>query len=156
MDSQISKRLAIAIAAKGLNMKAASIAGGLNQTYVRDVIRRNRGKYEQLQQLCAVIGISWDWLRTGIGEMEIVAADRADTQPKTPATGANVTVSRARLTKVLIDAFRFLGADAPEAIAMAGIVLSRIEDRLAPGRDGDTHQDLTRPIDPTARQFDQE
>ena len=102
------------------------------------------------------IGISWDWLRTGIGEMELVAADRADTQPKTPATGAIVTVSRVRLTKVLIDAFRFLGADGPEAVAMAGIVLSRIEDRSAQGRDADTHQDVKRPIDPTARQFDQE
>jgi hypothetical protein len=156
MDSQISKRLAIALAAKGLNMKAASIAAGLNQTYVRDVIRRNRGKYEQLQQLCAVVGISWDWLRTGIGEMELVVANRADTQPKEPATGAIVTVARARLTKVLIDAFRFLGADGPEAIAMAGIVLSRIEDRTAPGRDADNLLDVQRPIASSARQFDHE
>jgi hypothetical protein len=50
-------------------MKQASLAAGLSHTYVRDVIKRGRGKYEHLEQVAACAGLSWEWLRTGNGDM---------------------------------------------------------------------------------------
>ena len=74
MDAQITKRLAMALAAKGINMKQASLAAGLSGNYVRDVIRRGRGKFELLEKLAAANGLSWLWLKTGEGEMEAPSA----------------------------------------------------------------------------------
>ena len=70
MDAQIAKRLAMALAAKSINMKQAGLAAGLNPNYVRDVIRRGRGKFELLERVAAANGLSWIWLKTGEGEME--------------------------------------------------------------------------------------
>jgi hypothetical protein len=70
MDGQISKRLAMALAAKGINMKQAGLSAGLSSNYVRDVIRRGRGKFELLERVAEANGLSWLWLKTGEGEME--------------------------------------------------------------------------------------
>jgi transcriptional regulator with XRE-family HTH domain len=69
MDAQIAKRLAMALAAKGINMKQAGLAAGLSSNYVRDVLRRGRGKFELLERVAEANGLSWSWLRTGEGEM---------------------------------------------------------------------------------------
>lgn len=69
MDAQIAKRLAMALAAKGVNMKQAGLAAGLSSNYVRDVIRRGRGKFELLERVAAANGLSWRWLKTGEGQM---------------------------------------------------------------------------------------
>jgi hypothetical protein len=74
MDPQIAKRLAMALAAKGTSMKRAGLAAGLSGNYVRDVIRRGRGKFENLEKLAAANGVSWLWLKTGEGEMDAPGA----------------------------------------------------------------------------------
>jgi hypothetical protein len=79
MDAQISKRLAMALAAKGISMKRAGLAAGLSSNYVRDVIRRGRGKYELLERLAEANELSWLWLKTGEGEMD---APRATPKPR--------------------------------------------------------------------------
>lgn len=70
MDPEIPKRLAIALAAKGINMKQAGLAAGLNSNYVRDVIRRGRGKFELLERVAEANGLSWLWIKTEEGEMD--------------------------------------------------------------------------------------
>jgi hypothetical protein len=70
MDAQIAKRLAMALAAKSINMKQAGLAAGLNPNYVRDAVRRGRGKFELLERVAEANGLSWIWLKTGEGEME--------------------------------------------------------------------------------------
>ncbi|MDQ6702611.1 MAG: hypothetical protein M3Z96_05670 [Pseudomonadota bacterium] len=70
MDAQIAKRLAMALAAKGINMKQAGLAAGLSSNYVRDVLRRGRGKFELLERVAEANGLSWPWIKTGEGEME--------------------------------------------------------------------------------------
>jgi hypothetical protein len=74
MDAQIAKRLAMALAAKGINMKQAGLAAGLSPNYVRDVVRRGRGKFELLERVAEANGLSWLWLKTGEGEMEAPGA----------------------------------------------------------------------------------
>lgn len=66
----IGNRLAQALAAKGLNMKEASLKAGLSETYARDLIRRHRGKLEGLEILCQANGISLQFVRTGKGEID--------------------------------------------------------------------------------------
>ena len=65
MDAQIAKRLAMALAAKSINMKQAGLAAGLNPNYVRDAVRRGRGKFELLERVAEANGLSWIWLKTG-------------------------------------------------------------------------------------------
>jgi hypothetical protein len=74
MDAQIAKRLAMALAAKGINMKQAGLAAGLNPNYVRDAVRRGRGKFELLERVAEANGLSWLWLKTGEGEMDAPGA----------------------------------------------------------------------------------
>jgi len=74
MDAQIAKRLAMALAAKGINMKQAGLAAGLSVNYVRDVLRRGRGKFELLERVAEANGLSWLWLKTGEGEMDAPGA----------------------------------------------------------------------------------
>ena len=74
MDQQIPIRLAMGLAAKGINMKRAGLAAGLSSTYVRNVIRRGRGKFELLERVASANGLSWAWLRTGSGEMDTPGA----------------------------------------------------------------------------------
>jgi len=74
MDAQITKRLAMALAAKGINMKQAGLAAGVNANYVRDVLRRGRGKFELLERVAEASGLSWLWIKSGEGEMDTPGA----------------------------------------------------------------------------------
>ena len=64
----------MALAAKGISMKRAGLAAGLSSNYVRDVIRRGRGKFELLERVGEANGVSWLWLKTGEGEMDAPGA----------------------------------------------------------------------------------
>jgi hypothetical protein len=57
MDIAIRKRLAIALASKGLNMERVSLAACLSQTYAHDVIKRRRERSLHLEiQLWLILG----------------------------------------------------------------------------------------------------
>ncbi len=56
------KRLADEIEDRGLKMKEVSLAAGLGESYVRDALKRGRGKFENLRRIAAVLGKSVDWL----------------------------------------------------------------------------------------------
>lgn len=129
MDQGIARRLAIAIAAKGLNMKEASVKAGLNATYARDVIRRGRGKYEHLQRLAGAIGVSPKWLLHNQGEMESANGSSASAVPASPASDEIVSLSRRRLVDAMVAAFRLLEASETQAESLAKFVISIVEDR---------------------------
>lgn len=73
-DEDMRKRLKTGLAALNINMKQASLAAGLSHTYCRDVIERGRGKYENLERVATATGLSWEWLRTGNGDMLATSA----------------------------------------------------------------------------------
>jgi hypothetical protein len=122
MDAQITKRLAMALAAKGVNMKQAGLAAGLSGNYVRDVIRRGRGKFELLEKLALANGLSWLWLKTGEGQMYAVAIkhqlELAPEKQRLPSPEAatdgsvNILVNRA----ALLHALQMFGASEEEAV----------------------------------------
>lgn len=56
------KKLADEIERQARDMKEVSLAAGLNETYVRDALKRNRGKLENLRKVAAVLGHSPEWL----------------------------------------------------------------------------------------------
>jgi hypothetical protein len=123
MDQQIPKRLAMGLAAKGINMKQAGLAAGLSSTYVRNVIRRGRGKFELLEKVAEANGLSWPWLRTGSGEMDRPPSyrkllERASRRLPTPELATekselavNILVNR----DALVHAFRMFGASEDQA-----------------------------------------
>lgn len=72
MDSWRQK-LADEIERQGREMKELSIAAGLGETYVRDAIKRGRGKIENLIKIAAELGYPAEWITT----------DREFPQPQT-------------------------------------------------------------------------
>ena len=144
MDAQITKRLAMALAAKGINMKQAGLAAGLSSNYVRDVIRRGRGKFELLEKLAEVNGLSWLWIKMGEGEMdppgatpkprkgikhfasppyypeqlELADEKRRSPKPATEELPVNILVPRA----VLLDALQMLGASEERAVTLVELL----------------------------------
>ena len=56
------RRLAQEIESRGLEMKEISLAAGLGDTYVRDALKRGRGKFENLRKVAVALGRSPDWL----------------------------------------------------------------------------------------------
>ena len=66
------KRLEQEIERQGRSMKEVSLAAGLGETYVRDAIRRGRGKFENLGKIASVLGKTPVWFldlaETGLGE----------------------------------------------------------------------------------------
>ena len=69
IKDDIARRLELAIVSKGLKMRRVSLNAGLNETYVRDVIKRGRGKFEELEKIAREIGVRWEWLKTGEGDL---------------------------------------------------------------------------------------
>ncbi len=55
-------RLAQEIESQGLEMKEISLAAGLGATYVRDALKRGRGKFENLRKIATVLGRPPEWL----------------------------------------------------------------------------------------------
>ncbi len=55
-------RLVDEIESRGLEMKEVSLAAGLGGTYVRDALKRGRGKFENLRKIAAVLGKPPGWL----------------------------------------------------------------------------------------------
>jgi hypothetical protein len=122
MDAQIAKRLAMALAAKGINMKQAGLAAGLSSNYVRDVLRRGRGKFELLERVAVANGVSWLWLKTGEGEMfplgikhqlELAPEKQRLPSPEAATDGSvNILVNRA----ALLHALQIFGASEEQAV----------------------------------------
>ncbi|KAB1076677.1 LexA family transcriptional regulator [Methylobacterium soli] len=62
LDNAVRRRLEEEMNAQGREMKELSIAAGLGETYVRDALKRGRGKLENLFKVAAELGKSADWL----------------------------------------------------------------------------------------------
>jgi hypothetical protein len=119
-------------------------AAGLSSNYVRDVIRRGRGKFELLEKLAEVNGLSWLWIKTGEGEMdppgatpkprkgikhfasppyypeqlELADEKRRSPKPATEELPVNILVPRA----VLLDALQMLGASEERAVTLVELL----------------------------------
>lgn len=58
MDSGWKERLQQIIASRGFNMKSASLAAGLNETFVRDILKRGQEPgIERMQALADALGV---------------------------------------------------------------------------------------------------
>jgi phage repressor protein C with HTH and peptisase S24 domain len=66
MENGWRKKLADEISRQGREMKEVSVAAGLGETYVRDAIKRGRGKLENLRKVAVVLGKPADWLADAI------------------------------------------------------------------------------------------
>jgi hypothetical protein len=136
MDIAIRKRLAIALASKGLNMERVSLAACLSQTYAHDVIKRRRERSLHLEILCERLGISWEWLRFGKGEMETpekrIPQPQAPVQSQAPAPPANI-IHRIRLVAAMEASYQLIGAKDSQASTLAALVLSVAQGRKAHG-----------------------
>jgi hypothetical protein len=88
MDDEIRRRMKMALDAKRLSLKQASIAAGFGQTYLFDAlagrkkngVRRRGGRLDNFEFIAQVIGLNREWLRTGAGPMWV-----DDCTPATPA-----------------------------------------------------------------------
>ncbi|MGU3417685.1 LexA family transcriptional regulator [Methylobacterium sp. D54C] len=58
----VRRRLEAELEEQGRDMKEVSLAAGLGETYVRDALKRGRGKLENLFKVAAVLGKSNEWL----------------------------------------------------------------------------------------------
>ena len=129
MDQQIPKRLAMGLAAKGINMKQAGLAAGLSSTYVRNVLRRGRGKFELLEKVAEVNGLSWAWLRTGSGKMDAGPAltysellERSRRSPEPAPEKLELPVNILVNREALVHAFRMFGASEDQAAKAVELV----------------------------------
>jgi hypothetical protein len=132
MDMVIRKRLAIVLAAKGLNLKQARFAAALDQTSVRDGIKRKLEFFEYLEILCESLGVSWEWLRFGNGEME--TPEKPSPQPQAPnqAPAPKTTaIYRPRFVAAMEASYRLIGGSDRQASTLAAIVLSVAQGRKA-------------------------
>jgi lambda repressor-like predicted transcriptional regulator len=83
MKKEIRDRLSRAIEMKGgVNLQQVSNDAGLGDTYLYDVLNRGSGTFERLEKIANVLGIRWEWLKTGEGDIwtndqETKALDRA-------------------------------------------------------------------------------
>lgn len=67
MHDALRKRVAAEIERQGREMKEVSLAAGLGETYVRDFLKRGRGKLENLIKVAQELGRDQAWLMTGEG-----------------------------------------------------------------------------------------
>lgn len=80
MHEALRKRVAAEIERQGREMKEVSLAAGLGETYVRDFLKRGRGKVENLLKVAEVLGHDQAWLMTGVQDL----TSRAVLQPFRP------------------------------------------------------------------------
>ncbi len=68
MDDGVRRRFTALMDASGVDLKTASLRAGLGATYVRDVIKKQRGKLENVIQVVERLAPSYvDWVQTGRG-----------------------------------------------------------------------------------------
>lgn len=65
--SEMGKRIVARMAALGLNAKQLSLSAGLNETYVRDLLKTEKPnpRYFHLKALAAQLGVTVAWLDNG-------------------------------------------------------------------------------------------
>jgi len=126
MDEKQRQRLGVALEAKGLNMRKASLAPRddtgnplLGATYVRDLIERGRGTKENLELICVANGLSFEFVWDNRGSPLSVDA------PSEPT----ITISRNSLRSTMEDALRLAGCTPDQARSLASLVLIRIEEK---------------------------
>ncbi len=93
MDSW-RKKLADEIERRGLDMKRLSQDAGLGETYVRDAIKRGRGKFENLFKVVALLGYPPEWL-TSEAEIEPQPKRRPDSFRPQITPGAELVTREA-------------------------------------------------------------
>lgn len=71
----ISERIAQRLEVVGLSMRAASIAAGLSESFIRDLQRNSEQspRVEGLQKLAPVLKTNVEWLMSGAGDPDQVA-----------------------------------------------------------------------------------
>lgn len=62
IENAVRRRLESEMLEQGREMKELSLAAGLGETYVRDALKRGRGKLENLFKVAAELGKSNEWL----------------------------------------------------------------------------------------------
>ncbi|MBO0734527.1 MAG: hypothetical protein J2P49_09475 [Methylocapsa sp.] len=90
-------------------MKSASLKAGLNASYARDVIKRGRGKLENVELVLSAIGGSIEYFRQGTRPKLNPTADRNGSLDK---DSDRVTVLRTKILKHLVSAMKSV-RDAP-------------------------------------------
>lgn len=64
------ERLGRALGTKKISLKRASESAGLGPSFAHEFIKYGRGgSHQALEKLCQANGISWEWLKTGAGEI---------------------------------------------------------------------------------------
>lgn len=67
IQEDLKTRLERVMDARGFNMKSLSLAAGLGETYVRDVLRRGKEPtVGKLQKLCEALGVSFIYMVEGL------------------------------------------------------------------------------------------
>jgi len=82
------KKLENEIARQGREMKEVSLAAGLGETYVRDAIKRGRGKLENLMKVADVLGQPKEWL---MSDMDAVTPPQSAPPAKADAFVPTIT-----------------------------------------------------------------
>jgi hypothetical protein len=132
MDMVIRKRLAIVLAAKRLNLKQARLVAGLDQTSARDGIKRKLEAFECLELLGESLGISWEWLRFGNGEMDTPEKPSPQPQTANQAPAPNTTaIYRPRFVAAMEASYRLIGGSHSQASTLTALVLSVAQGRKA-------------------------
>ncbi len=95
-DDELVQRVQLALASSGMSMKAASTAAGLNDTFVRDLIRRGRTPgTANLNALARALGVTASWLM-GEGPRELEASE-AEPLPRSEIVRGTALVSNLRM-----------------------------------------------------------
>jgi hypothetical protein len=134
MDSAVRRRFEAVVEASPFTHKAASLISGLGETFVRDVIKRDRGKLENVIKVVATIAPNYtDWVQTGRGSAppsELPVASVLHGNRKVPVVGYAGAGGQAVFESLP-------GDDTIEADAPPGTVAVKIRGvSLGPGFDG--------------------
>lgn len=73
--SEMGKRIVAKMNELGLNAKQLSLSAGLNETYVRDLLKSENPnpRYQHLKSLASALGVSVQWLDgQDVGRAEII------------------------------------------------------------------------------------
>jgi hypothetical protein len=77
MKDKMRDRLRRALEMKRVSLKKASTDAGLGPSFAHEFIKYGRGgSHQALERLCNSNGISWDWVKTGAGEIIRLPAGR--------------------------------------------------------------------------------
>lgn len=73
-QSEMGKRIAARMEELGLNAKQLSLTAGLNETYVRDLLKAENPnpRFYHLKALANRLGVTVNWLDTGLEGAEVV------------------------------------------------------------------------------------